>query len=146
MPLSLYRVGADSLSYCSIVAKESVEVAEELIQLNVVHGLMVAVGNVEHMPSQRHGSISLKVSVMVCSGGQCTTESLPWPLEQKGSLHCGLFFFFLSTAQSYSQRQEWHFLQALAVLPVPYANHQKEGAEKPALALTPLLYAAACPE
>lgn len=77
MPLSLYRVGADSLSYCSIVAKESVEVAEELIQLNVVHGLMVAVGNVEHMPSQRHGSISLKVSVMVCSGGQYNTESLP---------------------------------------------------------------------
>lgn len=77
VPLPLYRVGADSLSYCSILAKESVEVAEELIQLNVVHGLMVTVGNMEHMPSQRHGSISLKVSVMVCGGGQCNTESLP---------------------------------------------------------------------
>lgn len=77
VPLPLYRVGTDSLSYCSILAKESVEVAEELIQLNVVHGLMVTVGNMEHMPSQRHGSTSLKVSVMVCGRGQCNTESLP---------------------------------------------------------------------
>lgn len=90
VPLPLYRVGADGLSYCSILAKESAEVAEELIQLKVVRGLMVAVGNVEHVPSQRHGSISLKVSVMVCGGGQCNSLRA---LEQKGSLHYRLFFF-----------------------------------------------------
>lgn len=90
VPLPLYRVGADGLSYCSILAKESAEVAEELIQLKAVRGLMVAVGNVEHVPSQRHGSISLKVSVMVPGGGQHNSLRA---LEQKGSLHYRLFFF-----------------------------------------------------
>ncbi|NXV86381.1 ARMD1 protein, partial [Calonectris borealis] len=51
------------LSHCSVLAKESAEVAEELIQLKVVHGLMVAVGNLDYMASQRHASISLEYFV-----------------------------------------------------------------------------------
>ncbi|NXE82948.1 ARMD1 protein, partial [Cochlearius cochlearius] len=54
---------ADRLSHCSILAKESAEVAEELIQLKAVHGLMVAVGNLDHMASQRHASSSLEYFV-----------------------------------------------------------------------------------
>ncbi|XP_042675462.1 armadillo-like helical domain containing protein 1 [Centrocercus urophasianus] len=56
-------VEADGLSYCSILAKESAEVAEELIQLKVVHGLMVAVGNLDYPLSQRNASISLEYFV-----------------------------------------------------------------------------------
>ncbi|NXA23004.1 ARMD1 protein, partial [Ibidorhyncha struthersii] len=46
-----------------VLAKESAEVAEELIQMKVVHGLMVAVGNLDHVDSQRHASISLEYFV-----------------------------------------------------------------------------------
>ncbi|NXL33025.1 ARMD1 protein, partial [Glaucidium brasilianum] len=55
-------VGADGLSHCRVLAKESAEAAEELIQLKVVHGLMVAVGNLDHV-----ASISLEVSTEVHS-------------------------------------------------------------------------------
>ncbi|XP_046800811.1 armadillo-like helical domain containing protein 1 isoform X7 [Gallus gallus] len=47
----------------SVLAKESAEVAEELIQLKVVHGLMVAVGNLDYPLSQRNASISLEYFV-----------------------------------------------------------------------------------
>ncbi|NWI99572.1 ARMD1 protein, partial [Crypturellus undulatus] len=57
--LSTCREGADARSPCSILAKESAAVAEELIQLEVVHSLMVAMGNQDHAVSQRHASISL---------------------------------------------------------------------------------------
>ncbi|KAK2539785.1 hypothetical protein Q9233_001489 [Columba guinea] len=56
-------VGTDHLSHCSELAKESAEVANELIQLRVVHGLMAAAGNLDHMASQRHASISLQYFV-----------------------------------------------------------------------------------
>ncbi|XP_014794940.1 PREDICTED: uncharacterized protein C1orf228 homolog [Calidris pugnax] len=46
-----------------VLAKESADVAEELIQLKAVHGLMVAVGNLDHAASQRHASISLEYFV-----------------------------------------------------------------------------------
>ncbi|NXD80420.1 ARMD1 protein, partial [Halcyon senegalensis] len=46
-----------------VLAKESAEVAEELMQLKVVQGLMVAVGNLDHAASQRHASISLEYFV-----------------------------------------------------------------------------------
>uniref|UniRef100_A0A8V1A8N5 Armadillo like helical domain containing 1 n=2 Tax=Gallus gallus TaxID=9031 RepID=A0A8V1A8N5_CHICK len=46
-----------------VLAKESAEVAEELIQLKVVHGLMVAVGNLDYPLSQRNASISLEYFV-----------------------------------------------------------------------------------
>ncbi|XP_075280745.1 armadillo-like helical domain containing protein 1 isoform X2 [Opisthocomus hoazin] len=55
--------GVYGLSRCSILAKESAEVAEELIQLKVVHGLVVAMGNLDHVASQRHASISLEYFV-----------------------------------------------------------------------------------
>ncbi|XP_072199630.1 armadillo-like helical domain containing protein 1 isoform X2 [Excalfactoria chinensis] len=46
-----------------LLAKESAKVAEELIQLKVVHGLMVAVGNLDYPLSQRNASISLEYFV-----------------------------------------------------------------------------------
>ncbi|KAM6305548.1 armadillo-like helical domain containing protein 1 [Aegotheles albertisi] len=46
-----------------VLAKESAEVAEELVQLKVVHGLLVAAGNLDHVASQRHASISLEYFV-----------------------------------------------------------------------------------
>ncbi|XP_035393880.1 armadillo-like helical domain containing protein 1 isoform X4 [Cygnus atratus] len=62
-PMLAYIQQAAAAKAIGILAKESAEVAEELIQLKVVRGLMVAVGNAEHVPSQRHGSISLKYFV-----------------------------------------------------------------------------------
>ncbi|NXK54662.1 ARMD1 protein, partial [Chauna torquata] len=62
-PMLAYIQQAAAAKAVGILAKESAEVAEELIQLKVVHGLMVAVGNQDHAPSQRHGSISLEYFV-----------------------------------------------------------------------------------
>ena len=59
--------------------------AEELIQLKVVHGLMVAVGNVDHVASQRHASISLEVSMVVHGIGHHSMASAPRAPEQKGT-------------------------------------------------------------
>lgn len=87
--LPTQRVGADGLSHCSVLAKESAEVAEELIQLKVVHGLMVAVGNLDHAASQRHASISLEVSVVVYGGEHRSTWSPP-----RKAPYAVLFFFF----------------------------------------------------
>lgn len=83
-------VGTDGLSHCSLLAKESAEVAEELIQLEVVHGLMVAVGNLAHVASQRHASTSLEVSMVVHGSRHHSMESAPRAPEQKGFLHCEL--------------------------------------------------------
>lgn len=63
--------------------------AEELIQLKVVHGLMVALGNLDHVASQRHASISLEVSRVVHGSGHHSTGSAPCAPERKGSLHWG---------------------------------------------------------
>ncbi|XP_051480543.1 armadillo-like helical domain containing protein 1 [Apus apus] len=60
-----------------VLAKESAEVAEELMQLKVVHGLMVAVGNLDHVASQRHASISLEYFVhMFPSVEECVKKAL----------------------------------------------------------------------
>ncbi|NXO05365.1 ARMD1 protein, partial [Rhinopomastus cyanomelas] len=59
-PMQVHIQQAAAAKAIGILAKESAEVAEELIQLEVVHGLMVAVGNLDHVASQRHASISLK--------------------------------------------------------------------------------------
>ena len=59
--------------------------AEELIQLKVVHGLVVAMGNLDHVASQRHASISLEVSMVVHGGGYHSMGSAHRAPEQKGS-------------------------------------------------------------
>lgn len=56
--------------------------AEELIQMKVVHGLMVAVGNLDHVVSQRYASISLEVSMV----GHHSMGSAPMAPEEEGSL------------------------------------------------------------
>ncbi|NXW20723.1 ARMD1 protein, partial [Circaetus pectoralis] len=62
-PVLMYIQQAAAAKAIGVLAKESAEVAEELIQLKVVHGLMVAVGNLDHLASQRHASISLEYFV-----------------------------------------------------------------------------------
>ncbi|XP_072722752.1 armadillo-like helical domain containing protein 1 isoform X5 [Ciconia boyciana] len=62
-PVLVYIQQAAAAKVTGILAKESAEVAEELIQLKAVHGLMVAVGNLDHVASQRHASISLEYFV-----------------------------------------------------------------------------------
>ncbi|NXW01342.1 ARMD1 protein, partial [Fregetta grallaria] len=62
-PVLVYIQQAAAAKVIGVLAKESAEVAEELIQLKVVHGLMVAVGNLDHVASQRHASISLEYFV-----------------------------------------------------------------------------------
>lgn len=142
--LPSYGVGADGLSHCSILAKESAEVAEELLQLRVVHGLMVAVGNLDHLASQRHASISLEVSVVVYGRDHHSTWSLPRAPEQKGSLHCGFFSehrrhrLIHKCRSNTSFRKELYFLFCL-----PPSCH-KQGAGKPTLALAHLFYPHAC--
>ncbi|XP_025889222.1 armadillo-like helical domain containing protein 1 [Nothoprocta perdicaria] len=58
-PMLLYIQQAAAAKAIGILAKESATVAEELIQLGVVHSLMVAMGNQDHAVSQRHASVSL---------------------------------------------------------------------------------------
>ncbi|KAF1632031.1 Armadillo-like helical domain containing protein 1, partial [Eudyptes filholi] len=62
-PMLVYIQQAAAAKVIGVLAKESAEVAEELIQLEVVHGLMVAVGNLDYVASQRHASISLEYFV-----------------------------------------------------------------------------------
>ncbi|NXC39604.1 ARMD1 protein, partial [Penelope pileata] len=62
-PTPAYIQQAAAAKAIGILAKESAEVAEELIQLKVVHSLMVAVGNLDHTPSQKHASLSLEYFV-----------------------------------------------------------------------------------
>ncbi|XP_068809022.1 armadillo-like helical domain containing protein 1 isoform X4 [Struthio camelus] len=62
-PMLVYIQQAAAAKAIGILAKESAEVAEELIQLKVVHSLMVAVGNQDHVDSQRQASISLEYFV-----------------------------------------------------------------------------------
>ncbi|KAK4819488.1 hypothetical protein QYF61_004784 [Mycteria americana] len=62
-PVLVYIQQAAAAKVIGILAKESAEVAEELIQLKAVHGLMVAVGNLDHVASQRHASNSLEYFV-----------------------------------------------------------------------------------
>ncbi|XP_062437715.1 armadillo-like helical domain containing protein 1 [Rhea pennata] len=62
-PVLVYIQQAAAAKAIGILAKESAEVAEELIQLKVVHSLMVAMGNQDHAGSQRQASISLEYFV-----------------------------------------------------------------------------------
>ncbi|NXJ73652.1 ARMD1 protein, partial [Trogon melanurus] len=62
-PMLVHIQQAAAAKTIGILAKESAEVAEDLIQLKAVHGLMVAVGNLDHVASQRHASISLEYFV-----------------------------------------------------------------------------------
>ncbi|XP_075280749.1 armadillo-like helical domain containing protein 1 isoform X5 [Opisthocomus hoazin] len=62
-PVPVHIQQAAAARAIGILAKESAEVAEELIQLKVVHGLVVAMGNLDHVASQRHASISLEYFV-----------------------------------------------------------------------------------
>ncbi|NXI97740.1 ARMD1 protein, partial [Psophia crepitans] len=62
-PMLVYIQQAAAAKAIGVLAKESAEVAEELLQLKVVHGLMVAVGNLDHLASQRYASISLEYFV-----------------------------------------------------------------------------------
>ncbi|NXW48947.1 ARMD1 protein, partial [Nyctiprogne leucopyga] len=63
-PVLVYIQQAAAAKAIGVLAKESAEVAEELIQLKVVRGLMVAVGNLDHVVSQKHASISLEYFVL----------------------------------------------------------------------------------
>ncbi|XP_030350388.1 armadillo-like helical domain containing protein 1 isoform X2 [Strigops habroptila] len=62
-PKLVYTQQAAAAKIVGVLAKESAEVAEKLIQMKVVHGLMVAVGNLDHVVSQRYASISLEYFV-----------------------------------------------------------------------------------
>ncbi|NXP07353.1 ARMD1 protein, partial [Thinocorus orbignyianus] len=62
-PVLVYIQQAAAAKAIGLLAKESADVAEELIQMKVVHGLMVAVGNLDHADSQRHASSSLQYFV-----------------------------------------------------------------------------------
>lgn len=150
VPLPLHRVEVDGLSYCSVLAKESAEVAEELIQLKVVHGLMVAVGNLDYPLSQRNASISLEVSVRVYNGWHHSNQFLYRTLEQKGSLHCFSEVFVCFWAQQTDFTMAGVALRSgnncttCSVCFLP-ASHHKEGTGKLMFTLTHLFYSAACP-
>ncbi|NXX96179.1 ARMD1 protein, partial [Centropus bengalensis] len=64
-PMLVYVQQAAAAKAIGTLAKESAEVAEELIQLKVVPGLAVALGNLEHAASQRHASIALACLVQL---------------------------------------------------------------------------------
>nr|XP_020638938.1 uncharacterized protein C1orf228 homolog [Pogona vitticeps]XP_020638939.1 uncharacterized protein C1orf228 homolog [Pogona vitticeps]XP_020638940.1 uncharacterized protein C1orf228 homolog [Pogona vitticeps] len=58
--LPAYIQQAAAAKAIGILAQDSIEVAEELIFLNVVHGLMCAMGNKDHANCQRQASITLE--------------------------------------------------------------------------------------
>ncbi|XP_074923674.1 armadillo-like helical domain containing protein 1 isoform X2 [Chelonoidis abingdonii] len=62
-PLSVYIQQAAAAKTIGILAQDSTKLAEEMIQLRVVHGLMCAMGNQDHTTCQRQASISLEYFV-----------------------------------------------------------------------------------
>ncbi|XP_048717307.1 armadillo-like helical domain containing protein 1 isoform X4 [Caretta caretta] len=62
-PLSVYIQQAAAAKAIGILAKDSTKLAEEMIQLRVVHGLMCAMGNENHTTCQRQASIALEYFV-----------------------------------------------------------------------------------
>ncbi|CAN0204438.1 unnamed protein product [Bubo scandiacus] len=83
-PVLVYVQQAAAAKAIRVLAKESAEVAEELIQLEVVHGLMVAVGNLDHVASQRQASISLEYFVhMFPFVEECVKKALGHTLFQR---------------------------------------------------------------
>uniref|UniRef100_A0A8C8EBS2 Armadillo like helical domain containing 1 n=1 Tax=Otus sunia TaxID=257818 RepID=A0A8C8EBS2_9STRI len=82
-PVLVYVQQAAAAKAIGVLAKESAEVAEELIQLEVVHGLIVAVGNLDHVASQRQASISLEYFVhMFPFVEECVKKALGHTLFQ----------------------------------------------------------------
>ncbi|KAM6065651.1 LOW QUALITY PROTEIN: armadillo-like helical domain containing protein 1 [Chlamydotis macqueenii] len=72
-----YILQAAAAIAIGVLAQESAEVAEELIQLNVVHGLVVALGTLDPVASQRHASVSLEYFVhMVPFVEECVQKAL----------------------------------------------------------------------
>lgn len=59
-PLPVFVQQAAAGKTIGILARESNELAEKLIQLRVVHNLMYAMGNMDYADSQRQASISLE--------------------------------------------------------------------------------------
>lgn len=56
-------------AFHSIIIKDSTEIAEEMLQLRVVHNLMIVMGNLEYASSQKQACLTLEVSIYesVCS-------------------------------------------------------------------------------
>ncbi|KAI8773492.1 armadillo helical domain containing protein 1, partial [Biomphalaria glabrata] len=59
-PLHVFCQQAAAAKTISILAQENDTVAEKLVQLGVIHGLMFAMGNTEYADSQRQASLGLK--------------------------------------------------------------------------------------
>ncbi|KAK6178881.1 hypothetical protein SNE40_011367 [Patella caerulea] len=59
-PLSKFVKQAASAKTIGILARESNELSEKLIQLRVVHNLLYAMGNVDYADSQRQASLTLE--------------------------------------------------------------------------------------
>ncbi|XP_032048137.1 armadillo-like helical domain containing protein 1 [Aythya fuligula] len=122
-PMLAYIQQAAAAKAIGILAKESIEVAEELIQLNVVHGLMVAVGNMEHMPSQRHGSISLKYFV----------HTFPFAEEHmKKAVGDTLFQLFMDSPETWYTKMDRAQAEELAssTLDIPKDMGRKQSTEE----------------
>ncbi|XP_067893216.1 armadillo-like helical domain containing protein 1 isoform X3 [Heterodontus francisci] len=58
--LPLFVQQAAAAKVIGLLIQESAEIAEELLQLRVVHHLMIAMGNLEHADSQRQASLTLE--------------------------------------------------------------------------------------
>ncbi|XP_072430436.1 armadillo-like helical domain containing protein 1 isoform X4 [Chiloscyllium punctatum] len=58
LPLFVQQTGAAKV--IGLLIQESAEIAEELLQLRVVHHLMIAMGNLNHADSQRQASLTLE--------------------------------------------------------------------------------------
>ncbi|KAH9499932.1 Armadillo-like helical domain containing protein 1 [Bulinus truncatus] len=59
-PLHIFVQQAAAAKTICILAKVNDSVAEQLVQIGVIHSLMYAMGNTEHADSQRQASLSLK--------------------------------------------------------------------------------------
>ena len=62
-PLPIHVQQAAAAKTLGILARESPDVAQKLLHMGVVHGLMVAMGNEEHSDSQRQAALSLEFFV-----------------------------------------------------------------------------------
>ncbi|XP_074858862.1 armadillo-like helical domain containing protein 1 isoform X2 [Carettochelys insculpta] len=59
-PLPVHIQQAAAAKTIGVLAKDSTELAKDMIQLGVVHGLMCAMGNQDHTTCQRQASVTLE--------------------------------------------------------------------------------------
>ncbi|XP_070950219.1 armadillo-like helical domain containing protein 1 isoform X2 [Macaca nemestrina] len=82
--LPMFLQQAAAAKAIGVLARNDMSIAEELLYLHVVHGLMAAMGNMDHSNSQRLASLTLEVRTAASEGaGRAAAATVPPPPQSR---------------------------------------------------------------